>query len=152
MLVRGVVRWVLTNESRLTAAALRARGEGVDCAPAALLASARAALEGVGLGHLAAAQPEGGKGGLRHGLWPAGADALLRAGEWAGRLSAGEGQRLALARLLFARPAYAFLDEATSALDVPAEVAVLQALRCAGIGLAVVSHRMRDAVGDAVGD
>ena len=37
--------------------------------------------------------------------------------DWGHLLSLGEQQRLAFARLLLAKPGYAFLDEATSALD-----------------------------------
>jgi len=39
--------------------------------------------------------------------------------DWGHLLSLGEQQRLAFARLLLARPGYAFLDEATSALTLP---------------------------------
>jgi len=44
-------------------------------------------------------------------------------------LSVGEQQRLALARLIIARPDWAFLDEATSALDPVAERSVMELLR-----------------------
>ena len=50
-------------------------------------------------------------------------------GLWAQRLSIGEQQRLAFARVLLARPEIVFLDEATSALDEPAESALYRLLR-----------------------
>jgi putative ATP-binding cassette transporter len=40
---------------------------------------------------------------------------------WANILSSGEQQMVAFARLLVARPSYAFLDEATTALDAETE-------------------------------
>ena len=40
---------------------------------------------------------------------------------WSQRLSLGEQQRLAFARVLLAKPDFLFLDEATSALDEPSE-------------------------------
>jgi putative ATP-binding cassette transporter len=48
---------------------------------------------------------------------------------WAQRLSIGEQQRLAFARVLLARPEIVFLDEATSALDEAAEVSLYRLLR-----------------------
>jgi putative ATP-binding cassette transporter len=48
---------------------------------------------------------------------------------WAQRLSIGEQQRLAFARVLLARPAIVFLDEATSALDEAAEMSLYRLLR-----------------------
>jgi len=49
------------------------------------------------------------------------------------RLSPGEQQRLAFARLLLNRPSYAFLDEATSALDVANEQLMYRLLHTQGI-------------------
>jgi len=48
---------------------------------------------------------------------------------WAQRLSIGEQQRLAFARVLLARPEIVFLDEATSALDEAAEILLYRLLR-----------------------
>lgn len=56
-------------------------------------------------------------------------------------LSLGEQQRLAIARVLLARPALALLDESTSALDEANEAALYRALRAAGIALVSVGHR-----------
>jgi vitamin B12/bleomycin/antimicrobial peptide transport system ATP-binding/permease protein len=60
---------------------------------------------------------------------------------WEPLLSSGEQQRLALARLLLARPRYAILDEATSALEPADESALYQLLRKRGITLVSVGHR-----------
>ena len=48
---------------------------------------------------------------------------------WAGRLSLGEQQRLALVRALLIRPDWLFLDEATASLDPEGEAALYQLLR-----------------------
>lgn len=49
--------------------------------------------------------------------------------DWQQRLSPGELQRLAFARILMQRPAAVLLDEATSALDEPTEAALYMLLR-----------------------
>jgi len=56
---------------------------------------------------------------------------LNRDRNWSGRLSVGEQQRLAFARILLAKPAIVFLDEATSALDGGAEAQLYGLLRAA---------------------
>jgi putative ATP-binding cassette transporter len=56
-------------------------------------------------------------------------DQLGDEANWAQRLSIGEQQRLAFARVLLARPEIVFLDEATSALDEAAEIALYRLLR-----------------------
>jgi putative ATP-binding cassette transporter len=56
-------------------------------------------------------------------------DLLDEEGNWAQRLSIGEQQRLAFARVLLVRPEIVFLDEATSALDEAAETSLYRLLR-----------------------
>jgi vitamin B12/bleomycin/antimicrobial peptide transport system ATP-binding/permease protein len=70
-------------------------------------------------------------------------DALEENDNWAQRLSLGEQQRLAFARVLLAAPSVVFLDEATAALDEPAEAALYGLLRGAPWRPTVVSvgHR-----------
>jgi putative ATP-binding cassette transporter len=58
---------------------------------------------------------------------------------WAQRLSIGEQQRLAFARVLLARPEIVFLDEATSALDEAAETSLYRLLREASWRPTIVS-------------
>jgi vitamin B12/bleomycin/antimicrobial peptide transport system ATP-binding/permease protein len=60
-------------------------------------------------------------------------------GNWAQRLSIGEQQRLAFARVLLARPEIVFLDEATSALDEAAEMSLYRLLREASWQPTIVS-------------
>jgi putative ATP-binding cassette transporter len=62
---------------------------------------------------------------------------------WAQRLSPGEQQRLAFARVLLAQPDLLFLDEATSALDEASEARFYQMLRDADWHPTIVSvgHR-----------
>jgi len=63
--------------------------------------------------------------------------------DWSKRLSLGEQQRLAFARLFLIQPALIFLDEATSALDEKSEATLYRMLRHAPWRPAIVSvgHR-----------
>ena len=83
-------------------------------------AEAEALLRKVGLGHRLTAEGEDGRG-----------------------LSVGEQQRLALARVLAAKPDWVFLDEATSALDIESERKLMTLLRTElpDATLVVVAHR-----------
>ncbi|HVB81480.1 MAG TPA: ABC transporter ATP-binding protein/permease [Candidatus Binataceae bacterium] len=60
---------------------------------------------------------------------------------WAQVLSGGEQQRLAFARLLLARPRFAFLDEATSALDMAAEETLYSWLAHLPTAVISIGHR-----------
>ncbi|MGH9065379.1 MAG: ABC transporter ATP-binding protein [Acidimicrobiales bacterium] len=73
---------------------------------------------------------------------PQGLDTVV--GDRGYRLSGGEKQRLAIARLLLKAPAVVVLDEATAHLDSESEVAVQQALRTALVGRTslVIAHRL----------
>ncbi|HQP12489.1 MAG TPA: ABC transporter ATP-binding protein/permease, partial [Candidatus Omnitrophota bacterium] len=61
--------------------------------------------------------------------------------DWADVLSLGEQQRLAFARLLVNRPAFAVLDEATSALDMDNEARLYGKLKELGVHYISVGHR-----------
>lgn len=73
---------------------------------------------------------------------PDGLDTVV--GDRGHRLSGGEKQRLALARLLLKSPAVVVLDEATAHLDSESEVAVQRALdeALAGRTSVVIAHRL----------
>lgn len=60
--------------------------------------------------------------------------------DWHARLSPGEAQLIAAARILFAQPHFALLDEPTAALDAAAERRVLSAMRDAGVATFIVGH------------
>src|SRR5580693_7355705 len=76
------------------------------------------------------------------GVLPDGLDTIV--GDRGYRLSGGEKQRVALARLLLKAPAVVVLDEATAHLDSESEAAVQQALRTALAGRTslVIAHRL----------
>ena len=61
--------------------------------------------------------------------------------DWADVFSLGEQQRIALARILIARPQYVILDEATSALDVENEENFYRHLLDLGTTFISVGHR-----------
>jgi ATP-binding cassette subfamily B protein len=65
-------------------------------------------------------------------------------GERGYRLSGGEKQRVAIARLLLKAPRVVVLDEATAHLDSESEVALQEALRTALAGRTslVIAHRL----------
>jgi ATP-binding cassette subfamily B protein len=73
---------------------------------------------------------------------PAGLDTIV--GERGYRMSGGEKQRLAIARVLLKDPAIVILDEATSHLDSTSEVAIQDALEEAlrGRTAVVIAHRL----------
>ncbi len=64
---------------------------------------------------------------------------------WGQKLSGGEQQRLAIARVLLKKPKWIFADEATSALDTAAEntlyAKLLENVETAGGGLVSIAHR-----------
>jgi ATP-binding cassette subfamily B protein len=73
---------------------------------------------------------------------PDGLDTVV--GDRGYRLSGGEKQRLAIARLLLKAPGIVILDEATAHLDSESEVAVQRALKIALLGRTslVIAHRL----------
>lgn len=88
-----------------------------------------AALEAAQIGRLVASLPDG-------------LDTIV--GDRGYRLSGGEKQRMAIARLLLKSPQVVVLDEATAHLDSESEAAVQQALRTALTGRTslVIAHRL----------
>ena len=64
---------------------------------------------------------------------------------WGQKLSGGEQQRLAIARVFLKQPAWVLADEATSALDEAAEAVLYQRLcervTAQGGGLVSIAHR-----------
>jgi len=62
-------------------------------------------------------------------------------GSLAHTLSAGQKQRILLARALYRKPHILFLDEAFDQLDLSLEQQITERLRRAGLGVVIVSHR-----------
>lgn len=91
---------------------------------------------------VAAATWAGLDGDIRH--LPAGYDTLL--GQGGVELSAGQKQRLGLARAMLVRPDVLILDESTSALDIATEKRVLDALLQLHAGAAVIAITHRESV------
>ena len=82
---------------------------------------------------------------LADALLPELADQLDQWNTWGQKLSGGEQQRLALARVFLKQPQWVFADEATSALDAPTEATLYQRLvdmlAARGGGLVSIAHR-----------
>ena len=82
---------------------------------------------------------------LVQALLPQLADQLDCEDAWGQKLSGGEQQRLAIARVLLKQPRWVFADEATSALDEAAETTLYQRLTALvdarGGGLVSIAHR-----------
>ena len=87
---------------------------------------------------------------LTDALLPQLASRLDDSDAWSQKLSGGEQQRLAIARVLLKKPAWLFADEATSALDAEAERTLYQRLAASvqSAGGAMVSIAHRAAVAD----
>ena len=85
------------------------------------------------------------KTALQDALLPALAERLEERDNWTQKLSGGEQQRLAIARVLLKQPAWVLADEATSALDPEAENTVYQRLQAlterGGGALLSIAHR-----------
>jgi vitamin B12/bleomycin/antimicrobial peptide transport system ATP-binding/permease protein len=82
---------------------------------------------------------------LTDALLPDLTDQLDQWNTWGQKLSGGEQQRLALARVFLKQPQWVFADEATSALDAPTEATLYQRLvdmlATRGGGLVSIAHR-----------
>ena len=87
---------------------------------------------------------------LTDALLPDLANRLDDSDSWSQKLSGGEQQRLAIARVLLKKPAWLFADEITSALDAEAEGVLYKRLadtvHAAGGAMVSIAHRA--AVGD----
>ena len=66
---------------------------------------------------------------------------LTTSADWAAVLSLGEQQRIAIARVLLAKPRLVLMDESTSALDTRNERLMYEELKRAGVTYVSVGHR-----------
>ena len=82
---------------------------------------------------------------LTDALLPRLAERLDDSDAWSQKLSGGEQQRLAIARVLLKKPAWLFADEATSALDAEAETLLYRRLaatvQAGGGAMVSIAHR-----------
>ncbi|RZL92041.1 MAG: ABC transporter ATP-binding protein/permease [Variovorax sp.] len=87
---------------------------------------------------------------LTDALLPELAERLDDSDAWSQKLSGGEQQRLAIARVMLKKPAWLFADEATSALDAESEATLYKRLAAIvqSAGGAMVSIAHRASVGD----
>ncbi len=103
--------------------------------------------------NVAYGRPQAGDDEVRRAITAARLDALIDAlpegdqtqvGERGLKLSGGEKQRVAIARMLLKNPSILVLDEATSALDTRNEQAIQQALNAlaAGRTTLIIAHRL----------
>jgi ATP-binding cassette subfamily B protein RaxB len=76
---------------------------------------------------------------LIHSL-PMGYNSLI--GDMGSIVSAGQGQRILLARAFYKKPSFLFLDEATANLDPETEADVLNSLKQINVTTVIVSHRV----------
>ncbi len=85
------------------------------------------------------------KHALREALLPQLAEQLDVTDAWSQKLSGGEQQRLALARVLLKKPSWVFADEATSALDEEAEKTLygklIEMVRASNGAIVSIAHR-----------
>ena len=70
---------------------------------------------------------------------PMGFNSLV--GDMGAIMSAGQGQRVLLARAFYKQPRILFLDEATANLDPEVEVEILQEIKALGVTTVMVTHR-----------
>ncbi len=62
-------------------------------------------------------------------------------GEQGAGLSAGQGQRLMLARALYKKPSFLILDEFTSNIDEDSEARIIANIKKIGVGVIAIAHR-----------